>query len=119
MYVDDVYIPLSSSGISNYNSITRIEVEKGPQGTLFGRNATGGVVQVYTKDPSAIPELQASMGYANYDTPSGSVYASGPLSDALSANVAIYGSRQYAGWGHDLTTGQPTFGHEYELRRPG
>ena len=115
MYVDDVYIPLSSSGISNYNSITRIEVEKGPQGTLFGRNATGGVVQVYTKDPSAAPELQATVGYASYDTPSGSIYASGSLTDALSANIALYGSRQYEGWGHDLTTGQPTFGHEYDF----
>ncbi len=115
MYVDEVYIPLAGSGISNYNSITSIEVEKGPQGTLFGRNATGGVVQVYTKNPGAVPEFQASVGYANYDTPSGSLYASGALTDTLSANAAIYGSRQYDGWGHDLTTGQPTFGREYDF----
>ena len=49
MYVDDVYQPLAGSGITNYNSIDRLEVEKGPQGTLFGRNATGGVVQIHTR----------------------------------------------------------------------
>jgi iron complex outermembrane receptor protein len=115
-YVDDVYIPLSSSGISNYNTITRIEVEKGPQGTLFGRNATGGVVQVFTKNPSNIPEFQATESYANYDTPSGSLYASGPLvSDVLSANVAVYGSRQYHGWGHNLTTNEATINDEYDF----
>jgi iron complex outermembrane recepter protein len=116
MYVDDVYIPLSSSGISNYNTITAIEVEKGPQGTLFGRNATGGVVQVFTKNPSDTPEFQATESYANYDTPSGSLYAGGPLvSDLLSANVAVYGSRQYHGWGHNLTTDQPTIADEYDF----
>jgi iron complex outermembrane recepter protein len=116
MYVDDVYMPLSGSGISNYNTITSIEVEKGPQGTLFGRNATGGVVQVFTKNPSDTPEFQAVESYANYDTPSGSLYASGPLvSDLLSANVAVYGSRQYHGWGHDLTTNEPTIDDEYDF----
>jgi len=115
MYVDDVYIPLAGSGISNYNTITRIEVEKGPQGTLFGRNATGGVVQVFTKNPSDTLEFQATEGYANYDTPSGALYASGPLTNALSANVAVYGSRQYHGWGHNLTTNEPTFGDEYDF----
>src|ERR1700677_3825563 len=42
-YVDDVYLPFPGAGTSNYNSIDRLEIEKGPQGTQFGRNATGGV----------------------------------------------------------------------------
>jgi iron complex outermembrane recepter protein len=114
-YVDDVYMPLAGSGISNYNSIERMEVEKGPQGTLFGRNATGGVIQIYTRDPSSTPEFEATEGYANYHTVSGSLYASGPLVDTVTANAAAYGSHQYKGWGLDLTTGAPTFGDEYDF----
>lgn len=100
-YVDDVYMPAGAGSLSNYNSIDRVEVEKGPQGTLFGRNATGGVVQVFTKNPSDTPEFDASVGYANYDTVNGSIYASGPLSDTLSGNISLYGQRQNDGWGKD------------------
>ncbi len=114
-YVDDVYMPLAGSGISNYNSIERMEVEKGPQGTLFGRNATGGVIQIYTRNPSSTPEFEAVQGYAKYHTVYGSLYASGPLTDTISANAAFYGSHQYKGWGLNLTTGEPTFGDEYDF----
>ncbi len=101
MYVDDVYLPAGAASIANFNSIENIEVEKGPQGTLFGRNATGGVIQVYTRNPTDEPELDTTLGYANYDTPSGSIYATGGIADDLDANVALYGSRQYDGWGNN------------------
>src|ERR1700689_5043276 len=105
MYVDDVYIPLSSSGISNYNTITAIEVEKGPQGTVFGRNATGGVVQVFTRDPTPDPSMDLSAGLANYDTKSGALYATGAVSQTLTGNVSLYGAQQSDGWGRDVLTG--------------
>jgi iron complex outermembrane recepter protein len=108
-YVDDVYLPFPGAGVSNYNSIDRIEVEKGPQGTQFGRNATGGVIQIHTKDPTPDPTLDFSAGYANFDTYSASVYASGAIGPNLSANIASYWSRQYDGWGHNLTTGDPSY----------
>jgi len=111
-YVDDVYMPLAGSGISNFNSIDRLEVEKGPQGTLFGRNATGGVIQIYTKNPSAKPELDVNVGYANYRTLSGSIYATGALTSTLSANIAAYASKQEEGWGTNLTNHHCTFCNE-------
>src|SRR6202043_3413156 len=86
LYVDDVYIPAGSAALVNFTSIDHMEVEKGPQGTLFGRNATGGVIQVFTRNPTADPALDATAGYANYDTWSGSVYATSELMDNLSAN---------------------------------
>jgi len=82
-YVDDVYIPAGSASILNFNSIDRIEVLKGPQGTLFGRNATGGVVSIYTKNPTHDLHMDVSAGYANYNTFSGSAYISGGLTDTL------------------------------------
>jgi iron complex outermembrane receptor protein len=108
-YVDDVYLPFPGAGTSNYNSIDRIEIEKGPQGTQFGRNATGGVIQIHTKDPTPDPVLDVSAGYANFDTYSASMYASSAIAPNLSANIAGYWSRQYDGWGHNLTTGDPSY----------
>jgi iron complex outermembrane recepter protein len=108
-YVDDVYTPASGSALANFNSVSRLEVEKGPQGTLFGRNATGGVIQVFTRNPTAEPALDIDVGYASYDTPSASMYATGALTGTLSANISLYGSDQGNGWGHDLTTGDPAF----------
>lgn len=109
LYIDDIYMPAGSASISNFNDIDRIEVEKGPQGTLFGRNATGGVVQVFTRDPSSRPEFEARVGYGNYDTWSADSYATGPLSENLLANVAAYWSDQAEGWGRNVTNGAPTF----------
>ncbi len=109
MYVDDVYYGSSAAALSNYNSISRIEVLRGPQGTLFGRNATGGVISVFTKDPTPEPALDVSLGYGNYDTISGNLYASGGLGDNLSANIALYGEDQNDGWGTNFTTGNDAY----------
>jgi iron complex outermembrane receptor protein len=108
-YVDDIYTPASGAALSNFNSIERLEVEKGPQGTLFGRNATGGVIQVFTKNPTAQPELDLTAGYARFNAGSGSAYATGGLTDNLAANIALYGGNQGEGWGHNVTTGNPAF----------
>ena len=113
-YVDDVY--LASNGnisIFNYNDIDRIEVDKGPQGTLFGRNATGGVIQIHTNDPSFAPEYVASVGAANYQTYSASMYASGGLSRTVAANFSAYWQGQYGGFGHNDVTADPSYtGHD-------
>jgi iron complex outermembrane receptor protein len=109
LYIDDVYIPAGSASMANFANIDHIEVEKGPQGTLFGRNATGGVVQVFTRNPTDRPELKVTAGYGNYSTGSADIYASGPLADHLLANLAAYWSNQAEGWGRNVTTGAPAF----------
>ena len=109
LYVDDVYTPAGTASVANFADIDRIEVDKGPQGTLFGRNATGGVVQVFTKNPTETPEMNVTAGYGNYDTWSADTYASGPLTKQLLANISAYWSNQSAGWGRNVTTGAPTF----------
>jgi iron complex outermembrane receptor protein len=68
IYVDDVYHPSAVGSTFSYNNVANIEVDKGPQGTLFGRNAAGGVIQVFTRDPKAAPELDVSAGYGNFNT---------------------------------------------------
>lgn len=102
-YIDGVYLPDLSQTINNFNNVERIEVLKGPQGTLFGRNATGGLIHIITRDPSEEFQVQGQVGYANYDTKSGQLYVGGPLSDTLAADIALTGSHQANGWGRNLT----------------
>jgi iron complex outermembrane receptor protein len=109
LYIDDVYVPAGSASMASFNHLDHIEVAKGPQGTLFGRNATGGVVQIFTRNPTEQPELQLDAGYGNYDTGSAGLYASGPLTQQLLANISAYWSDQSGGWGRNVTTGTPTF----------
>jgi iron complex outermembrane receptor protein len=108
-YVDGVYMSSSSASLFELNNVDHIEVLKGPQGTLFGRNATGGVIQIITKDPSFTLSADVHVGYGNYDTANGSFYGTTRLGETVAADLAAYGKNQADGWGTDLVTGQPTF----------
>lgn len=90
LYVDGVYVSSTSSGTLAFNNIAQIAVLKGPQGTLFGRNATGGVIQITTRDPGRTPMLNASAGYGNYDTYELNLYAAAPLTGRLAIDAAAY-----------------------------
>ena len=117
LYVDGVYIPGGNGNLFSFNNIERIEVLKGPQGTLFGRNAAGGVVQVISRAPSQHPMVDAMVGYGNYQTYEGSLYATGPITDRLSVDLAAIFKDQREGWGHSLTTGKKVgYGYNYGLR---
>ncbi|MGD0493856.1 MAG: TonB-dependent receptor [Steroidobacteraceae bacterium] len=108
-YVDGVYMSSINASLFELNNVDYIEVLKGPQGTLFGRNATGGVIQIITKDPSFTPSADVHVGYGNYDTTGGSFYGTTRLGETIAADLATYGKNQADGWGTDLVTGQPTF----------
>ncbi|MEJ2411131.1 MAG: TonB-dependent receptor [Novosphingobium sp.] len=109
IYVDGVYQPSVYANVFEFNGLERIEVLKGPQGTLFGRNATGGVVQVITKAPSFNPEMNFDVSYGNYETVKGQAYVSGGLTDNLAANLAVQYQNQNDGWGKNITLGTKDF----------
>jgi len=109
LYIDGVYISAPESNIFSFNNIKSIEILKGPQGTLFGRNATGGVIQITTRDPSFAPHADVSLGYGNYDDFVGSAYLTGGLSDNLAMDFSGRYENQADGYGRDLTTGAKTF----------
>ena len=99
-YVDGVYISSINAQLFELYNIDRIEVLKGPQGALFGRNATGGVIQVITKDPSFTPSTDLQMEYGNYDTTNGSFYGTIGLAENAAVYLAAYGiNRPTAGAG--------------------
>ncbi len=109
IYVDNVYQPAAQANMFDLNSIQRIEVLKGPQGTLFGRNSSAGVINVVTRDPSLEASGEVRAGYANYDTWSGSVYATTGLTDTLAADVAFVARDQKDGWGFAPNIGQEIY----------
>jgi iron complex outermembrane receptor protein len=104
-YVDGVYRGVSASDAVSLNNIAQIEVEKGPQGTLFGRNATGGLIQVTTLDPAAGFSASAHVGYGNYHTVQSDAYLGGGT-ELLAADLAVQLTHQGEGYGTNLATGQ-------------
>jgi iron complex outermembrane recepter protein len=106
-YVDGVYYA-SLQGLESlaFNNVERIEVLKGPQGTLFGRNSTAGVIQVVTPDPKHDFTGKVSLGYGNYESTTGAVYLTGGLSDTLAADISAIYDDQGKGWVKNLTSGQ-------------
>lgn len=117
LYVDGVYTASLAASVFALSNIDRIEVVKGPQGTLFGRNAAAGVIQVITKTPSHTPSVEMSGTYANYNTFIGQFYGTVGVTDTLAADLSIYGMNQANGWGRNANTGNEAFkGHEFAIR---
>ncbi len=67
VYVDGVYAARSGASLLAFNDVERIEVIKGPQGTLLGRNSSAGAVSIITKKPSQEFEAELSVSYGNFD----------------------------------------------------
>src|SRR5579885_40231 len=111
-YVDDVYIS-SQTNILTFNNIADVEVDKGPQGTLYGRNTTGGVISVKTLEPTAVPAGNIDVGYGNYNTVNADGYVSGKIVDGLSANLAMVVSHQGNGFGRNLANGKDVYQNDY------
>ena len=104
IYVDGVYQVGLTAGIFKLNSIDRIEVLRGPQGTLFGRNAVGGAINIVTRDPSFTPRAELGFGYGRFNEIKGDLYASSPLTDNLAANISIM-RHQDDGYARDVLRG--------------
>lgn len=115
VYIDGVYIASPTSSLLSLNNIAQIEVLKGPQGTLFGRNATGGLIQVRTLDPTSEPKGRFALGYANYQTLSGSAYLGGAFSDTLFMDVAMTGQFQGEGWGKNRANGEDVYKVDHDM----
>ncbi len=105
-YVDGVYVASLNSTILDFSNIERVEVLKGPQGTLFGRNAVGGLVHIITRDPQSEVEADFEVGYESYENIYGSAYINTPLSEKASINLSAAFSNQQDGWGENLITGE-------------
>ena len=78
-YIDGIYQSNPAAGTFDLPDVQRIDVLKGPQGTLFGRNATGGAIQVFTLDPSNEFTGHLGFSYASFNDQTLKAYLAGPL----------------------------------------
>jgi iron complex outermembrane receptor protein len=115
VYVDGVYIAAQASSFMNLSNIDHVEVLKGPQGTLFGRNTTGGVVQIVTKTPSFDPSADFSIGYGNYNTITTNFYGTTKVVDKLAADISVYYNDQPDSPGMNVTTGRKNIFQNHAL----
>ena len=106
-YIDGVYIASAPGSLLSFNNISQIEVLKGPQGTLFGRNATGGLIQVTTPNPSADLHGDVAFTYGAYDTSRIDGYVTGGLLPGVAGDLAVQLGHQGDGYGSDIAIDRP------------
>ena len=107
VFVDGVYRSRTASQITDLPDVQRIEVLRGPQSTLFGKNASAGVISISTKKPSFTFGGSADATLGNYNALVGKAYVTGPLSENLAASLAG-GFNSRDGFFKDASTGDRT-----------
>ena len=98
IYIDNVYRPRNGVGFNDLGELSDVEVLKGPQGTLFGKNTVGGVIQIETKRPQFKFGAQGEVTVQNYGGYGGSMAVTGPLVDDKVAARLYLADRQRDGW---------------------
>ncbi|MEO6389021.1 MAG: TonB-dependent receptor [Croceibacterium sp.] len=104
VFVDGVYRSKTVSQITDLPDVQRIEVLRGPQSTLFGKNASAGVISISTQEPQFTFGGAAEATYGNYNQVILKGLVTGPLSDSAAVSLAA-GTNQRDGFFRDLGTG--------------
>ncbi|HWH21893.1 MAG TPA: TonB-dependent receptor [Allosphingosinicella sp.] len=105
VFIDGVYRSRNATALTELGQIDRIEVLRGPQGTLFGRNASAGIISVITAKPRFEQEVTGQLSYGNYDFFRGELGATGPVAEGLAYRVdGIYMRRD--GFLTDVNSGR-------------
>lgn len=89
IYVDDVYYSRPASAVFDFLDVAQVEVLRGPQGTLYGKNTTAGAINIRTNQPTFDFEGSAEVSLGNYNFKQAKVAVSGPLTDTLAARIAV------------------------------
>ncbi|QYU69870.1 TonB-dependent receptor [Leptolyngbya sp. 15MV] len=104
IYLDDVYLNRPQAAVLDIYDVERIEVLRGPQGTLYGRNTIGGAVKYVTRQMPQEFALKARATYGTYDQAEGVVTASGPIGELVRVGGS-FARLSRGGFGDNLTTG--------------
>lgn len=104
-HVDGVYVARPAATLAGFYDIERVEVLRGPQGTLYGRNATGGAINVISRAPGKTMNGYFDATYGNYDLKKLEGAFGGPASDILSARFSFQAIDR-DGYGKNLTNGR-------------
>ena len=87
VFIDGVYRSRSGIGLNELGEIDRVEVQRGPQGTLGGRNSSAGLISIYSKKPSFTFGGTSELTYGNYDFMRAAGSVTGPISEQLAFRV--------------------------------
>jgi outer membrane receptor protein involved in Fe transport len=105
VFIDGVYRSRTGVGLTELGQVERIEILRGPQGTLFGRNTSAGLISVITARPRFDTSVYGQLDIGNYDMRRVELGATGPLSDTLAARLdGVYLKRD--GFVEDLISGR-------------
>lgn len=90
LYIDQVYFGRIAAATLDFVDVEQVEILRGPQGTLYGKNTTAGAVNVTTRKPSFDPEARGELSYGNLDFVQGKVSVSGPIvANTLAARISL------------------------------
>ena len=93
-YVDGVYYARPASATMDFLDVERIEVLRGPQGTLFGKNTTAGAVHITTRKPSFTPGTNFELSYGSYGFLQAKGSLTGPLTSKLAGRISFSGTQR-------------------------
>jgi iron complex outermembrane recepter protein len=105
VYVDGIYTGKSGGSLMDFNDVQRVEVLKGPQGTLFGRNSAAGAISIVTNEPAQNTDAEAMIRYGRFNTVVVHGLFNAPLSDTTAIRLSVVGNRS-DGWVTNETTGR-------------
>lgn len=105
VFLDEVYLGRPGSAAFDLYDLERIEVLRGPQGTLYGRNVTGGVINIYTRAPAETFEAKAGVTVGNEDLSVLRGYVSGPFTDSVRGKISVSRTDR-SGYARNIDNGQ-------------
>ncbi|WP_305098001.1 TonB-dependent receptor [Croceibacterium aestuarii] len=108
IYLDDVYLNRPQAAVLDIYDVERIEVLRGPQGTLYGRNTIGGAVKYVTRELPDEPSVKVKATYGTYDQAEGVITASTPVGGDVRVGASA-ARLSRGGFGTNLTTGQDNY----------
>ena len=114
LYLDGVYIARSVGGVMDLLDLERVEVLRGPQGTLFGRNTIGGAISLVTKKPGDELYGSAEISVGRYDRIDARASINLPITETLAGTIAV-SSKKADGYVENLQPGSPDLGDEDTL----
>ena len=109
IYLDDVYLNRPQAAVLDIYEVERIEVLRGPQGTLYGRNTIGGAIKYVTKRLSDDPTATLRGSYGSYNQADGIISGSVPLFDGKVKIGGAIARLSRDGFGTNLTTGEENY----------
>jgi iron complex outermembrane recepter protein len=112
VYVDQVPLPYSRMAEGVALDVARVEVLKGPQGTLFGQNSTGGAINYVANKPSNTLQYGSDLSYGRFNAVDARGYVGGPIADTLKARVAVQYERSDP-WQQSVTSDRKNGKQDY------